>query len=238
VALLSDVLRASGDLELWRQLQRFTVHISIGGVLCARKCGVVSLKNLVVEGSTQQQQVEIASFGASGHRAVYRPDCVALEGPDGQLLQARGALPTEFRAAFKSTSWDELQLAHYCGCLIWNYLAVPFILADSDVLTEELEPTDSDPEELHRLRARFPPRVVTHSADQTFYFDREAVLRRLDYSIECTEETRIAQLFSGHQSFSGFLVPTLCRILKMGLDGAPIAKPVLVDMEIFDLIFE
>jgi hypothetical protein len=238
VALLNDVLQASGGLELWRQQQRFTVHISMGGVLCARKRVVASLRNLVVEGSTQQQQIEINGFGASDRRAVYRPDRVALEGPDGQLLQGRSASPAEFRAAFKSTTWDELQLAHYCGCLIWNYLAVPFILADSDVLTEVLESTDADPEEWRRLRAQFPPRVVTHSADQTFYFDRQAVLRRLDYSIECNEKTRIVQLFSGHQSFSGFLVPTLCRILKMGLDGEPIAKPVLVDIEIFDVIFE
>jgi hypothetical protein len=39
MALLSDVLQASGGLDLWRQMRRFTIHLSIGGALFARKCG-------------------------------------------------------------------------------------------------------------------------------------------------------------------------------------------------------
>jgi hypothetical protein len=89
-----------------------------------------------------------------------------------------------------------------------------------------------------RLKVKFPPRVVTHSARQTFYFDPEGLLRRLDYPAIYDKQTQIAQAFSEHQRFSGILVPTLCRIAKMGRNGLLIAEPPLVDIEIFDAVFE
>jgi hypothetical protein len=45
-------------------------------------------------------------------------------------------------------------------------------------------------------------------------------------------------MFSGHQRFSGILVPTLCRLLSIGAEGVPVAKPSLLDLEIFDVHFE
>jgi hypothetical protein len=137
-----------------------------------------------------------------------------------------------------STSWDELQLAYYCGYLIWNYVTVPFILGDADVATEELELSGVHSESRRRLKVKFPPRVVTHSAEQTFYFDREAFLRRLDYPAIFDNQTQVAQVFWEHQCFSGILVPTLSRLLNVGVDGALIARLPLVDIEIFDAVFE
>jgi hypothetical protein len=45
-------------------------------------------------------------------------------------------------------------------------------------------------------------------------------------------------MFSGHQRFSGILVPTLCRLLRIGAEEMPIARPSLLDVEIFDAHFE
>src|ERR1700721_3401799 len=212
MALLSDVLQASGGLDLWRQMRRFTIHLSIGGALFARKCGATQLKDLVAEGSTQQQSLEITSFTAGDRRALYRPDWVALEGPDGQLLQERRAAPAAFRHHMNVIHWDELQLAHYCGYLIWNYMTTPFILADPDFETKELRRSGAPGERLRRLQAVFPPAVVTHAPIQTFHFDREGFLRRLDYRAPHADHVPVAQVLSGHQRFSGILVPTLCRL--------------------------
>jgi hypothetical protein len=44
-------------------------------------------------------------------------------------------------------------------------------------------------------------------------------------------------MFSGHQRFSGILVPTLCRLLSVGADGVPVAKRTLLDLEIFDVYY-
>lgn len=234
---LEKALRAGGGLDLWRQTRRFTLHMSITGSLCTARCSTAQLKEMVVEGSTQTQALEITGFARADLRALYRPDWIALEGQDGRRLEERQGSPEEFRRGLRSTTWDELQLAHYCGYLIWNHIATPFILADSDFETKELRRNVRD-EGLRRLRVVFPARVATHASAQTFYFDREGLLRRLDYPAAHDEHTQIAQMFSGHQRFSGILVPTLCRLLSIGAEGVPVAKPSLLDVEIFDVRFE
>lgn len=237
MGLLQNAVRASGGLDLWRLTRRFTLHVSICGPLYTEKYPGAQLKELAVEGSTHNQTVDITGFTSADRRALYRPDGVALEGPDGQRLTWRQAAPDEFRSDLKSARWDELLLAHYCGYLIWNHVSVPFILADPDFQTRELPRSRTAHETLRRLGAAFPARVVTHATAQTFYFDRKGLLRRLDYPAPHADHMQIAQMFSGHQRFSGILVPTLCRLLVIGADGVPIAKPPLLDVEIFDATF-
>jgi hypothetical protein len=238
VSLLEKALRASGGLDPWRLTRRFTLHISIAGSLCSARCSTAQLKELVVEGSTQTQALEITGFVRPDLRALYRPNWVALEGRGARRLMERQESPEEFRSALQSTTWDELQLAHYCGYLIWNHIATPFILADPDFETKELPRNVARGEGLRQLSVVFPARVVTHASAQTFHFDREGFLRRLDYPAAHDDGTQIAQMCSGHQRFSGILVPTLCRLLSIGAEGVPVAKPSLLDVEIFDARFE
>lgn len=237
MGVLQNALRASGGLDLWRLTRRFTAHMSLSGVICVSRCSTANLKELVVEGSTHRQELEITGFSHPYVRALYRHDCVALEVQDGRRIMERQGAPEEFRRGLQSRTWDELQLAHYCGYLIWNYMVMPFILADSDFEIKEYRRGSVRGERLRRLEVTFPARVVTHAATQTFYFEREGSLRRLDYAAPHENGTRVAQMFSGHQRFSGILVPTLCRLLSVGLDGRPLAKPVLLDLEIFDVNF-
>jgi hypothetical protein len=237
VALLKNALRTSGGLDLWRLTKRFTVHMSITGLLCTEKCSTANLKELVIEGSTHSQELEITGFSRSDTRALYRPDWVALEAQDARGIVERRGSPEEFRQGLQSGTWDELQLAHYCGYLIWNYMVTPFILADLDVETKERRRGGMRGERLRRLEVTFPARVVTHAARQSFYFEREGLLRRLDYPAPHENDTQIAQMFSGHQRFSGVLVPTLCRLLPVGADSVPVANRTLLDLEIFDVCF-
>ena len=236
MGVLENALRASGGLDLWRLTRRFIVHMSITGDLVSTKCGNAKLKELVVEGSTHVQELEMTGFARADIRALYRRDWVALEGPDTHGIMKRAASPEEFRRGLQAVNWDELQLAHYCGYLIWNYMAVPFILADPDFETKELRRTVAPGERLRRLQVVFPARVVTHAPIQTFHFDREGSLRRLDYRAP-PDHVPITQVYSGHQRFSGILVPTLCRLSAIGSDAVPVGKPTLLDVEIFDVNF-
>ena len=237
MGLLEKALRASGGLDLWRLTRRFVVHMSITGDLCSTKSSNAKLKELVVEGSTHVQELEMTGFARADIRALYRRDWVALEGPDTHRITKRVASPGEFRRGLQTVNWDELQLAHYCGYLIWNYMAVPFILADADFETKELRRNVAPGESLRRLQVVFPARIVTHAPIQTFHFDREGLLRRLDYRAPHADHVPITQVYSGHQRFSGILVPTLCRLSAIGPNAGPVGKPPLLDVEIFDVNF-
>jgi hypothetical protein len=238
VGLLDKALHVSGGLDLWRLTRRFTLHMSITGELCTTRRSTARLKELVVEGSTQTQDLAITGFADADLRLLYRPDWVVLEGEDARPLMERHGSPEALRSGLQSATWDELQLAYYFGYLIWNYIATPFILAGPDFETKELRRYVARGESLRRLKVVFPARIVTHASSQTFYFDRAGFLKRLDYPAAHDDHTRIAQMLSGHQRFSGILVPTLCRLLSIGAEGVPVAKPSLLDLEIFDAHFE
>lgn len=238
MAILRDALRMSGGVDLWRQLQRFTLHLSIGGVLFPGRRSAARLKECVADGTLHEQSLEITGFNAEDRRALYRADWVALEDADGRRIKERNASPAEFRSQLNSTVWDELQLAHYCGYLIWNYVNVPFVLSEPDFRAEELKPVIEQGETWRRLRVEFPARVATHAAEQDFYFDRDGYLRRLEYKADFENSAPVVQLFSGHQRFSGILVPTLCRLLCNAPFGVSSTKSPWVDIEIFDALFE
>jgi hypothetical protein len=236
--LLEKVIRASGGLDVWRLTRRFTLHMSISGSICSAGGRPAELLALVVEGSTQIQALEINGFARPDQRVLYRTDKVVLEGQDpGSLLERLGS-PDELRGELRVLIWNELQLAYYCGYLIWNYIATPFMFAEPDFETTELPGHPADKERLQRIEVRFPAHIVTHASTQTFSFDEEGYLRRLDYPATQDGRTQLAQFYSGHQRFSKILVPTLCRILSIGPHGNPILKPPLLDIEIFDARFE
>jgi hypothetical protein len=49
---------------------------------------------------------------------------------------------------------------------------------------------------------------------------------------------RVAQSCWAHDNFNGIVVPTLRRAQTMRPDGTVSAKPILMDVEIFDAVFE
>jgi hypothetical protein len=238
MGLLLDALEACGGMDQWHRLQRFTVHLSIDGTLFARKGKAGLLRNIVVEGRTKQQALQITGFTAPDRRGLYDPDRVAIERSDGELLEERKNPRAAFVGHTDQTPWDSLHLAYYCGCLIWNYLTAPFLLADSDFQTEELSSWQEDDETWRRLRVVFPPRIATHGSEQIFYFDRNGLQRRVDYEGAVLGGVQITQDFRAHQNFSGILVPTLGRSRWVRPDGTVIPTPVALDIEIFDAVFE
>jgi hypothetical protein len=49
---------------------------------------------------------------------------------------------------------------------------------------------------------------------------------------------KVADYSWAHQEFGGIVVPTLRRSLPLEADGTVVAKPSLIDVEIFDAAFE
>ena len=238
MGLLDRVLRASGGLDLWRRMRRFTVHMSIRGALIASRCPDVKLPEFVVEGNTREPALEIIGFTTLDLRAFYRPDWTALERPDGYRLHERRATPEELTRQLQSATWDHLHLAHYCGGLIWSYLTTPFVLAEPDVECEELESMKVQGQRWRRLKVLYPARLATHAREQTLYFDRQCLLRRLDTSAVHADGTQIAYLFAGHQRYSGILVPTMSRVFTIAASGPLMDKPPFLDVEIFEAQFK
>ena len=238
MGLLDRVMRASGGFDLWRRTRHITVHMSIRGALIAARCPEVQLPEFVVEGDTREPVLEIIGFTALDLRALYRRDWTALERADGFRLHEHHGTPEELMRQLESATWSQLQLAYYCGGLIWNYLTTPFVLAEPDVECEELDSVNLQGQGWRRIKVLYPVRLATHAREHTLYFDRHYLLKRLDTPAVHADGTRSIHSFSDHQRFSGFLVPTIGRVLTIEASGALVDTPTLLDVEIFEAQFK
>jgi hypothetical protein len=233
MALLDDALAAGGGVDRWQELTRFTAHILFDGSLIAHRG---NLRDVVAEGSTRTQCVRFSGFIGPDQCAAYTPDRVAIERLDGSVLARRGRPGERFPGEGNHQAWDDLDLAYFCGFSLWNCMTMPFVLLHPGVEVEELPVWLERGQVWRRLRARFPADVVTGAREQTLCFDDGGLLRRVEYRIGAGAS--VVQYASAHQSFSGITLATLRRTLACRADGTVVARPALVDVEIFDARFE
>ncbi len=233
MALLDDALAVGGGVDRWHELTRFVAHISIDGSLIA---GDRDLRDMVAEGSTRTQSVRFSGFIASDQCAVYTPDCVTIERLDGSMLASRRRPGEHFPGEGNHKAWDDLDLAYFCGSSVWNCMTMPFVLLHPGVELEEIPIWLERGQVWRRMRAVFPPDVVTCSREQILWFDNVGLLRRLEYPLAAG--ARVMQHAWAHQSFSGITVPTLRRSVACEADGTVATRPALVDVEIFDARYE
>lgn len=88
-----------------------------------------------------------------------------------------------------------------------------------------------------RLLVRFPPRIASHSAEQTFYFGEDGLLRRHDYVVEIAGNSRAAHYVSDHHDVAGIVVPTKRRVFFRQPDNTPGPVPVLISIDLSDIRF-
>lgn len=235
MTLLDEVIEAGGGMRRWESLKRFTLQLSINGALLSRMGHGGRFKDVVAEGSTKKQSIRFSGFADPGQCGLYQPDRVTIEGPEGNVLRSWSNPHQTLLEQSKTMPWDELHLVFFCGFSVWNDLMTPFLLAHPDVKVEELPPAEEHGQLWRRLLAFFPTGLVTHSPKQTFYFDTLGLQRRTDHDLL---GARVAQYSWAHQEFSGIVLPTLRRSLALAPDGTVITKPSLMDVEIFDAVFE
>ncbi|WOH60909.1 MULTISPECIES: hypothetical protein [unclassified Bradyrhizobium] len=235
MALLDDVIDASGGMARWNSLSRFTLHLSVAGTLFSSTGHASEFKDVTAEGSTRTQSVRFTGITGGEHSGSFQPDAITIESLEGEILRTWRNPNLAFTEAGSPALAGELHLVFFCGVAIWNYLTNPFLLAHPDVLVEELPPWQENNESWRRLRAQFPPSLITLAPEQIFYFDENALQRRTDHDLF---GMKVAHYSWAHDSFGGIVVPTLRRAQTLRPDGTVVAKPVLMDVEIFDAVFE
>lgn len=235
MALLDDVIDASGGMARWNSLTRFTLHLSLGGTLFSNAGHAREFKDVTAEGSIRTQSLRFTGITGGEHSGSFQPDAITLETLDGEVLQSWSNPGLSFAEIDAPALADELRLVFFCGVAIWNYLAIPFLLAHSDVVVEELPSCQEGSETWRRLRAKFPTHLITLAPEQTFYFDHNGLQRRVEHQLF---GMRVAHSSWANDNFGGIVVPTLRRLQTLQPDGTVNARPVLMDVEIFDAVFE
>jgi hypothetical protein len=238
---LSDLatlaISAHGGLDRWRRFKTVSAHLVQGGVLwnVKEQDGVLDDVHLTVD--LDREWASHRPFGQQNRHSSFQPDRVAIQTSDGQVVEERANPRESFRDHKFESPWDRLQLAYFAGYAMWTYMNTPFLFALPDVKTEELESWPESGETWRRLKVTFPERIATHSAQQTFYFDRQGLLKRHDYDVDIAGGTPAAHYVSASTDVSGIVVPTKHRIFPRQADGSSAPAPLVVSIDISDIEF-
>jgi len=229
---------AHGGFERWRRLKTVSARLVQGGVLWQLKGQGGVLDDVHVTVDLRKEWASHRPFGQSNRHSSFQPDRVAIEMNGGEVVEERANPRESFSGHKFDTPWDSLHLAYFAGYAMWTYMNTPFLFALSGIETEELESWQENGETLRRLKVTFPESIATHSAVQTFYFDRQGRLKRHDYEVDIAGGTPAAHYVSGLTDVSGILVPTRHMIYPRQPDGNAAPAPLVVSIDISDIEFK
>lgn len=235
-ALVSKIIDAHGGLEQWRKFSSLRARLIQGGALWTLKGHPSTLSETNVTVDLAREWASHSPFGQKAMISSFEPGRVALSNADGEVLEELLDPRSSFAGHTLETPWSELQLAYFAGCAMWTYLNMPFLLAHENVEVEELADWSENGETWHRLKVTFPADIVSHSAIQTIYFDDAGLLKRHDYDVEIAGGTPGAHYISGYTDVQGIKIPTSRRIYPRQADGQSLPEPLVVSIELSDIV--
>ncbi|WP_431244425.1 hypothetical protein ACQ9BO_08970 [Flavobacterium sp. P21] len=122
---------------------------------------------------------------------------------------------------------------------MWTYFNAPFIFADPAYKVKELETWLENGEELRRLEVEFPSEIATHSKIQTFYIDKEGLIKRHDYSADILGNSATAHYLSDYIEVQGIKVATKRRVYVRLEDNTPLLpEPLLVSIDLSEIVLK
>jgi hypothetical protein len=235
--LLELAIRAHGGLKRWDELKTVSAQLTNGGILWELKGQKEFVSPSRVTVYLHKQKASHEPFLNPNHRTSVEPNRVAIETLDGKVIEERMNPRASFEGHVLETPWDRIQLAYFAGYAMWTYLTSPFSFVMPGFETDEVDPWTENSEEWRGLKVKFPKSIATHSSEQIFYFNKEGFLKRHDYDVEVAKGAKGAHYVYDYKEFDGIMVPTRRRVYIPGVDGKPMAEPIIVSIDFSEVKF-
>lgn len=235
--LLDHVLASHGGLDRWRKVEKIEADASIYGAMWIRKGHGDALRDVHITAKPREQWISYSPFKGEGRRSVCTPDRAAIEGSNGETLEARDHPRAAFAGHTVESKWDDLHLAYFSGYAMLNYLTAPFVFKRPGFQIQEIEPWQEKDETWRRLKVVFPENIATHCSEQVFHINPKGLIARMDYAAVVTGGVPTAHYLLDHKSFDGIVLPTRRRALRRNSDGTALPEPVFVAIDFTDIRF-
>ncbi|MGW3686526.1 hypothetical protein [Streptomyces sp. NPDC005125] len=213
--LLEFVLAQHGGAQRWEGAKTISATVHVYGVFWPFKGQPDLLGVETVTASLEQQQLTMSPFGEG--RTLHfdaAEDDVTITGADGEVADQLLAPRASMAGYQGDTPWSPTQMGYFISYATWIYLTEPALFTYPGVETQEIDPWEEDGETWRRLKVTFPDSIVSHSREQTYYFDAATGLqRRMDYDVEVNGWATVGHYTSEHHNFDGLIVPTRRRVL-------------------------
>lgn len=235
--LLRLALDAHGGLRRWQQVSRFRATASITGAIWALKGKPGLPGKVILDGDARRQRLTMAPFPQTGQYLTWEPARETISAADGSVVAERADPAASFAGLTRQSPWDDFQVGYFAGEANWNHFTTPFLLAGEGFTIEETGIWHEDGRTWRRLLVTYPDQIVTHTRQQTYYFDDGGLLRRLDYSVDILGGGPAVHYPSDYREFNGIMVPTRRRVYVRQPDGSPALESVSVAIDIASVTF-
>src|SRR5215467_12207400 len=229
--LLSVALAAHRGLDHWRRFGSVSANLVTAGQLWDIKGIGQEDTRRHIQVSLRTEWLSLAPFGDPSWRMVFTPSRVAIRARDGRLVAERMDPRSSFAGHELNTPWDPLHRAYWNGYTLWTYLTTPFLLAEPGFEISVIPPWHESDEVWSGLRARFPSRIASHSAEQDFYFGEDHLLRRHDYRVDVAGGFAAAHYVSDYVESSGLKFPTKRRAYMRDERLQPIRERLMIAID-------
>jgi hypothetical protein len=236
-ALLASVIEAHGGIDRWRAFEKVEATIITQGNLWGIKGLGQDANPRHMSVWLHSQRASVHPFGNPDWHTEFTVDRIAILRSDGAIVQERLEPRSSFNGHQFDTPWDPLHRAYFNGYAIWNYLAMPFLLAAHGFTVREIEPWHEGAETWRVLRASFPPGLATHSPSQDFFFGDNGLLRRHDYNVDIAGGFAAAQFVYGYIEANGIRLPSRRRAYLRSPTRQPLHEALMVSIDISDVHF-
>lgn len=234
--IVAEIIEAHGGAARWCKLEAVEAVISVRGFLFKAKRRPI-LNRVRIRASTRAPKFTFYDYPRTGRNSEFiGNEEVRITDKDHQVLVNRRQPRAAIRQLRRQLYWDALDFTYFGGYATWNYLVTPFLFMRDDLHFEKIEPVAAESEYPLQLKVSFPRDFPTHCPSQIFYFDRDHLLRRLDYTAEVVSRwARAAHICENYQDFAGFKIPTKRRVLPLIVGTKPLTGPVIVAIDIHEL---
>jgi hypothetical protein len=232
--LLNLALKAHGGLGRWNKVKSIKVAASITGAIWYVKGKGDFLKNVVLTADTRNERLTV-DFPGQHKRAVFTPNRIVIETPNGTVLDTRDNPEKSFEGQQRETLWDDIQIIYFVGEALWTYLNTPFLYTRGGFTTEEISAIQVDGETWRRLKVTFPDTVKSHTRQQISCFGPDGLLRRHDYTVDILGGATGLNYASDYRDVDGILIPTKRRVYGYEGDYQLVPEPLLVAIDMGEI---
>jgi hypothetical protein len=232
--LLNLAVKAYGGLERWNKVKSVKVTASITRAIWFVKSKGDVLKNVVMTVDTKAERL-VADFPGQDKRSIFEPNRVVMEKLDGTPIESRDNPEQSFQGQQRETPWDDIHVAYFCGEALWTYLNTPFLYTHEGFETEEISSIQVEGEAWRRLKVTFPDSVKSHTREQISCFGPDGLLRRHDYTVDILGATGL-NYASAYRDVDGIIVPTKRRIYAYEGDYQIVKEPLLVSIDMGEIV--
>ena len=220
-ALLQRIMQAHGGFNRWQEVESVQVDLNIFGPILITRFKSPWLSNITANIFTDKPYVSFHHFPEQGMTSIFDGfDVYIFDANDHIVCEKNFKSDTSLKTKAR-LHWDHLDLVYFLGYAMWNYICTPFMLnSDQFECMQGDDWLEADGDYLSTLRVNFPKHIPSHCRQQTFYFNQQGLLQRMDYHTEVLGPVAIGtHVCDQHKTVDGFVFPTHRRVFPRLWNG-------------------